>query len=218
MTDVTSQEKLAELNELRRRVAELEAELAGKRPDHWQADSYYGLYHATAGLMLGMFGAAVSLLFNIVGAVATGMVHPLRLIQVYLTFPLGEQALAPDFSSGIALAIGCCLYVGTGMVLGVPFQMIMAAYCPRGTLWQRLGVATIVGLLLWAINFYLVLSWLQPLLFNGNWITDPEILPPWVGAATHLVFAWTMAVLYPWGAYVPYRRQSETGSPSTVGN
>ena len=214
MTDLARQAKLDELNELRRRVAALEAELGAEHPAHWQAESYYMAYHATAGLILGMIGAIVSLLFNVIGAAATGQVHPLRLIQVYLTFPLGEQSLRPEFSSGIALAIGCCLYVGTGMILGIPFQTIMAAYCPRGTLLQRLALATIIGLLLWAVNFYLILSWLQPYLFGGRWITDPEIMPPWVGAATHLVFAWTMALLYPWGAYVPYRRQTETPTPA----
>jgi hypothetical protein len=208
MSDAARQNKQEELERLRRRVSTLEAELNVGAPPHWQASSYYGMYHATSGLVLGMLGAIASLLFNVVGSWWVGQ-HPLRLIQVYLTFPLGERALSPDFSSGVALAIGCTLYVGTGMILGVPFQMLMAAVLPNGSLWQRLGLATVIGLLLWAINFYLILSWLQPLLFGGDWITDASLLPPWVGAATHLVFAWTMALLYPIGAYVPYRRQTE---------
>jgi hypothetical protein len=39
----------------------------------------------------------------------------------------------------------------------------------------------------------------------GNWITNPQYLPWWVAAATHLVFGWTIAVLYPLGVYTPYR-------------
>ncbi|MFM2096296.1 MAG: hypothetical protein RIS70_3420, partial [Planctomycetota bacterium] len=27
--------------------------------------------------------------------------------------------------------------------------------------------------------------------------------------ATHLVFGWTMAIVYPWGLYQPYRLQTE---------
>ena len=40
----------------------------------------------------------------------------------------------------------------------------------------------------------------------GNWITNPSYLPWWVAAATHLVFGWTIALLYPLGEYTPYRK------------
>jgi hypothetical protein len=199
------EEKLRELAELRRRVAELEREMAAP-PEHWEATSYYAAYYATTGFMLGMFGAVTSLVFNIVGSTIVGQ-HPLKLIQVYLTFPLGERALGEEFDSGIALAIGCCLYLGTGMLLGIPFQMAMARFLPHGGLLQRLVLATLLGLLLWIINFYGVLSWLQPLLFGGNWILEQIPMP--VAALTHLVFAWTMALVYPLGEYIPYRRQTE---------
>ena len=43
-------------------------------------------------------------------------------------------------------------------------------------------------------------------MFGGNWITNNEYLPWWVALATHLVFGWSMAVMAPFGAYVPYRR------------
>lgn len=196
--------KSRELEELRQRVARLESELAPAPPD-WQAGGFYAAYYATTGFMLGIFGAAASLLFNVVGATVTGQ-HPLKLIQVYLTFPLGERALTLD--TGIALAIGCCLYLATGMLLGVPFQIVMARFLPRGTLSARLILATLLGLVIWLINFYGVLSWLQPALFGGDWIVSR--IPMWVAALTHLVYAWTMAIVYPWGEYVPYRRQTES--------
>lgn len=189
------------IRELREEADRLERELAQDTNER-QETPFYGMYYATSGFVLGTFGAITSLLFNVVGSSLVGL-HPLRLIQVYLTFPLGARALSSDFNSGIALALGCVLYLFTGMILGVPFQIAMAKYASRGTWKQRLIFATILGLLLWATNFYLILSWLQPLLFGGNWITDPTVLPPWVGALTHLVFAWTMALLYPWGEFVP---------------
>jgi hypothetical protein len=200
-------QKTRELDELRRRVQQLETELRAA-PAHWQATSYYGIYYATTGFFLGGVAALASLAFNIVGASLVGK-HPLRLIQVYLTFPLGEKALGEDFSTGIALAVGCCLYIATGMLLGIVFQMVTARLLPHATLGPRLVLATVLGLVLWVVNFYAILSWLQPLLFGGNWIVDPQWLPPWVAALTHLVFAWTMALLYPWGTYVPYRPQTE---------
>lgn len=200
---VNTEDKQQRLAELRTKVAELERELRSQ-PRVWRPGDtpYYGFYHATAGLMLGIVGAIASLLFNILGSLVVGQ-HPLRLIQVYLTFGLGEKALSPDFDTGMAMAIGCCLYIGTGMLLGIPIQMAIAKFIPDATLNVRLLFATVIGLILWAVNFYLVLSWLQPALFDGDWIVDPQILPPWVGAATHLVFAWTMACIFPWGKIAP---------------
>jgi hypothetical protein len=207
MDSNTRQQKTQELAVLRRRVEQLERELQ-LSPEHWQATEYYAAYYATTGFVLGGIAALVSLLLNIIGATLFDK-NPLRLIQVYLTFPLGEKALAEDFNSGIALAIGCCLYIATGMLLGIPLQMAMARFVPSEGLGRRLLLATLLGLLLWIINFYGILAWLQPLLFGGNWIVDPNLLPPWVAALTHLVFAWTMALIYPWGVYVPYRPQTE---------
>ncbi|MCA9170147.1 MAG: hypothetical protein KDB23_20865 [Planctomycetales bacterium] len=197
-----------ELEELRGRVVQLEREMATVTPEHWQASGFYATYYATTGFVLGGIAAVASLLFNVIGSLLVNK-HPLQIIQVYLTFPLGEKAMTPEFSTGIGLAIGCCLYIGTGMVLGIIFQMAMARFIPNSNLLTRLAFASVLGLLVWAINFYGILSWLQPALFGGNWIVDPSILPPWVAAMTHLIFAWTMALIYPWGAYVPYRPQTE---------
>ncbi|MCA9196727.1 MAG: hypothetical protein KDA87_04285 [Planctomycetales bacterium] len=200
--------KKKRLQELQSEMAELEKEIAGPVETWDSSRGYYTDYHAGSGFFLGMLSAFASLLFNVVGSLIANL-PPLRIIQVYLTFPLGERALSDDLDTGMALAIGCCLYLGTGAVLGIPFQMILARFLPKGNLVQRLLLATVLGLLIWGINFYGILSWLQPMLFGGNWLVDPSILPPWVGAATHVVFAWTMAILYPWGAYEPYRRQTE---------
>ena len=210
----THDEKRKELEELREKISRLERELGGEAPA-WRpkATEFYGMYHATSGLVLGMAGALASLLFNVIGSLMVKQ-HPLKLIQVYLTFPLGEKALAEEFSTGITLAVGCCLYIGTGMVLGIFVHMVFARFTPNSSLSIRLLLATLLGLVLWGVNFYLILDWLQPLLFDGNWIVDSEILPPWVGAATHLVFAWTMAVLYPWGKFEPYRRPSRRLNPT----
>ena len=98
------------------------------------------------------------------------------------------------------------------MLLGIPVYMALARFAAEGGLIKRLVVASVVSLVIWAINFYGILSWLQPLLVGGdpgNWITNPDYLPWWVAAATHLVFGWTIALLYPLGEYRPYRRLTE---------
>lgn len=73
-----------------------------------------------------------SLLFNVIGAPIAGKT-PLELIRVYLTFPLGEKALELSNSGqggyavgdGMILAIGCCLYLATGMLLGIPVYLCL---------------------------------------------------------------------------------------------
>lgn len=195
------------LEDLRRQVRELERDLAVESfSTEWPPKGFYGSYYATTGFMLGAFGALISLALNMLAAPLAGK-SPLELIKVYLTFPLGERALALSAGDGVLIiALGCTLYIATGMLLGVPIYWLMVRVCGlKASLGKRLIVASILSLAVYAINFYVLLSWLQPLLIGGNWITDPAILPPWVAASTHLVFGWTLALLYPLGQFTPYR-------------
>jgi hypothetical protein len=195
-----------ELDELRMRVQRLEAELAAEAPgEQWPPQSYYTAYHVLAGCVLGMFGAATSLLFNVVGSLLVNQ-YPLRLIQVYLTFPLGEAAL--NVNDGLTLAVGCCLYIATGMVLGIPFHLVLSRWLVNASFVGRLVGVSILALGVWVVNFYLLLSWMQPLLFGGRWIVD--LIPWWVAALTHLVFGWTMLLVQPLGIFVPYQRSEAT--------
>jgi hypothetical protein len=131
---------------------------------------------------------------------------PLKLIQVYLTFPLGEAAL--KINGGITLAIGVCLYLGTGMLYGMLFQVVLSRFFPDARLGRRLAVCSVLAIAVWLINFYGILSWLQPLAFGGRWILDN--VDWWVAALTHLVYGWTMALVYPLGVYHPYRPTTES--------
>jgi hypothetical protein len=198
--------KRRQLAELRAQVERLEAELAEPHTPEWPPRSYYTAYHVLAGFVLGMLGAAISLLFNIVGALIVGE-YPLRLIQVYLTFPLGKAPLEPGFDNGLALAVGCCLYLATGMLLGIPFHLVLSRWLPNAAFTTRLAAVSVLALGLWLVSFYGVLTWLQPLLFGGRWIV--EQIPWWVAALTHLVFGWTMVLVQPLGTFIPYsvRRQ-----------
>lgn len=212
MTDKDLTAVQRELAELRARVAHLENETSASEPlsTEWTR-RYYLTYYATTGFFLGMIAALVSLLVNVAGSLLVGQ-HPLQLIRVYLTFGLGDRALDLQLDKGdggLALIIGICLYIATGMLLGVFFQVALSRFADQGTLIKRLTIATVLALVLWVVNFYLLLSWMQPLLFGGHWMVDPQFLPPWVAALTHLVFGWTMAVIYPWGMYEPYRVVTE---------
>lgn len=204
MTNV--EQKQRELAELEERAEMLRRELTNESvAAPFQPHGYYTAYYATTGFMLGIFGAMSSLLVNIVGSALTDR-HPLELIRVYLTFPLGDRALELD--SGLALAIGCCLYLGTGMLLGIPVYLALTRWAADGPLAKRLIVASVVSLVIWALMYYGILSWLQP-------ATVPNMKPenfivnrvPWyVAALTHLVFGWTLALVYPLGTFTAYRR------------
>ena len=206
MTDKDLATVQRELADLRARVAELEGEAtASESPSLEWTRGYYLTYYATTGFFLGMLAAITSLGFNIVGSLIVGQ-HPLQLIRVYLTFGLGTRALDLHLhggESGLMLIIGCCLYVATGMLLGTVFQVVLSRFAGQAGLGQRLALASALGLIVWIVNYYLLLSWLQPLLFGGNWIVAE--IPWWVAALTHLVFGWTMALLYPLGTFEPYR-------------
>lgn len=194
-----------ELESLRSRILEIEEQLAGEAGP--APPRNYWAYDVTAGCVLGMLGAATSLLFNIIGSVAIGQ-DPLELVRVYLTFPLGEQAFALKANANLVLAIGCCLYLGTGMVLGVPIHLAIRRAAPDGSWLRGFAAATLASLALWGLNFYGILAWLQPLLFGGDWIV--QRIPWWVGGLTHLVFGWTIWLAAPLGAFIPFRSTTET--------
>lgn len=217
MTEDLSQ-KQQQLAELKHQVAELEAEVSKETAaDQWDHSKFYGTYYGTVGFVYGGIAAMVSLLANVIGAPIADK-NSLEIIRVYLTFPLGEKALGLAsaegsqyvISDGTILALGCCLYIGTGMCLGVLFHWVICRFALRRSLVVRLIWGTALAVAVWVVNFYGILSWLQPALFGGNWITDPEILPGWVALSTHLVFGWTMALMAPLGEFELYRRPTDT--------
>lgn len=203
--------KESELVQLKQRVAELETQIAAEKEyTPFRPSGYYTAYYATTGLMLGIFGAMASLLFNIVGSVLTGR-HPLELIRTYLTFPLGDRVFdLPPEQNGLMLAIGCCLYIGTGMLMGIPVYLALTRWAGGKGLMKKFVVATIVSLIIWVVNFYGILSWLQPEVIDmseENLIVNR--VPWYVAAATHLIFGWTMVLVSPLGEYIPYTRVTE---------
>jgi hypothetical protein len=190
-----------------REIARLEAEMArlreeidrangGGGPRGWPPEGYYTSYHVLAGLVLGFLGACTSLLFNVVGSALIKQ-HPLQLIRVYLTFPLGESALATD--DGFTLAMGCLLYMATGMALGVPIHLVLSRFFEQAPFRKRAAVTAAIGIGLWLFNYYAFLSWAQPALFGGDWIV--RLVPPWVAALTHLVFSGTILFAEEVGAF-----------------
>jgi hypothetical protein len=207
--DTVRGEKLRQLDALLKQATAVEAEIAameeGVKPRFSQ---FYTAYYATTGFLLGSFGAITSLLFNVVGGLAVEG-DAMKLIRVYLTFPMGKQALEMSDKSHepLLLALGCCLYIATGMALGVLFQIVIARTAGSRGFITRCLWSCGLGVVVWLVAFYCILTWLQPLLFGGNWIV--EQIPWYVGLATHLVYAVTHAAVFPLGVYTPYRLPPE---------
>lgn len=170
------------------RTLEAEAAAAPTTPS-WPPSGFYFTWHLGAGMIFGALGATVSLIANALAAPLFDQ-RALELIRVYLTFPMGARALEVD--AGTVLTAGCVLYLATGAIYGVLIHLLLTVYFDRASNGRRLLAATAIGIGLWILNFYLILSWLQPLLLGDNWIV--RLIPPWVGAATHLVFAWSVAL------------------------
>jgi hypothetical protein len=198
------QDAMREIERLESELQRLRSEVEeGRSPAVWPPRDYYLLYHVFAGAILGFFGAAASLLVNVVGSLLVGQ-HPLEIVRVYLTFPLGESAL--HLESGVALAVGSCLYLATGAAYGVLFHVFLSRWFAGAPTAKRLIAASVLGIALWLFNYYAVLSWLQPLMFHGDWIVAR--IPIWVAAITHLVFAWTMVLVERWGIFEQSHHQS----------
>ncbi len=172
----------------------------------WPPRQYYWLFHVLVGMMLGFLGATVSLVINIVGSLLVNQ-HPLQIIRVYLTFPMGEEALTSE--SGKVLFVGCVLYLITGGLYGIAFHLIMSLRFARAPFKTRFIAASVIGLALWIVNFYFIISWLQPVLLGGSWIITE--MPFYVAAITHLAFGWTMLAVEGWGRF-------ESGIEGIAGN
>lgn len=187
-------------------IRELEAQATGEIADEsqsWPPDGFYMLWHVVVGLMLGGLGALVSLTANVFGAPLFGR-RSLELIRVYLTFPMGAKAL--EVEEGMVLFVGCMLYLVTGALYGVFLHLVMTLYFNEASEQKKLVVATVIGLALWIVNFYLIISWLQPMLLGDNWIV--RLIPWWVGALTHLAFAWSVLAAELWGDFGRFRGQT----------
>ena len=188
---LTPEERQRKIQEHQKAIEQLQSETS--QSQGFPPEDFYWVWHLMVGITLGGLAALVSLGLNVVGAPLFGE-PALELIRVYLTFPMGERAL--QLEEGMALTIGSGLYLCTGALLGIGFHLILRKFRPQGAL-KVFAVASVLGLGLWIVNFYGILSWLQPALLGGNWIISE--IPIWVAALTHLIFAWTIAGGEVWG-------------------
>jgi len=193
-------EILREIEQLRSALGALESELHQQPPaTTWPPVGFYLTYYIVAGTTIGILGSVTSFLLNVLGSLLVKQ-DPLYILRVYGTIFLGDRALVTeDLNFFMLVAV---VHFSVGASAGAVFHVVVNRFWPeRPTLQLVLG--GVYGLVMWLVNFYLVISWLQPLLVGEPYIL--ELMPFWVAAATHVVYGLTLGLLQPIGRFVPYR-------------
>jgi hypothetical protein len=204
-----------QIEKQRRVLQELECELerqAGRPVKSWYRSGFYTSYYLMAGLFLGTLASWVSLAFNVAGAWLT-YGDPLRLLRVYATFFGGDSVLT-GAGAGVAMLLALILHSATGAVVGAPIHVVYSRYVMHSTIQKRLLVGVVLGVVMWLVNFYALLSWLQPLVSGGTWIVDQ--IPWWVALLTHVSFTLTMLLLQPYWTFNQDRVQDRFEFHHTV--
>ncbi len=150
-------------------------------------------YYLLMGSAVGVYAAWFSLAINVVGSLAVGN-EPLKLLRVYATFFMGAEALGQTASLGVALFLALILHSATGAVVGMPLYLVYHRRFGHHETLIRAANAVWLGVVMWLANYYLLLSWFQPMVLR--WIAyDGDIrpyiiqnIPLWVAALTHIAF------------------------------
>ena len=158
------------------------------------------VYRGTVGALAGFLGSVTSLVANVLGAWALG-IETLMLLRVYATIFEGADALQLENPA----------FIVVGGMFGVVFVTLTSRLPQIRKLVHYATAGLVFGLLLWIGNFYLILSWLQPLVSGDAYIV--ENIPWWVAALTHICYGLTLAaVTFPFRSDVETHAEASTAS------
>lgn len=190
---------MREIARHRAAIVELEAQLHEPVAPSWPPVGFYLTFYIVAGATIGILGSMTSFAFNVLGSLMVQQ-DPLLFLRVYGTVFFGANALTTeDLNFFMLVAV---VHFSVGASAGAVFQVFVSRFVPdRPTLQIVLGGA--YGLAMWLVNFYLIITWLQPLLVGQAYVL--HLMPAWVAALTHLIYGLTLGVLQPLGRFVPYR-------------
>jgi hypothetical protein len=147
-----------------------------------------GISTFTVGSVAGFLGAITCLICNIAGALVLG-VEPLRLLRIYATILEGRRAL--DISHADFFIAAFTLHIVTGILFGTIFALGARKFCAGLQRYILTGAA--YGIAIWLVNFYGILSWLQPLLHGSAFILTE--IPIAVAVLTHVSYGLTVALV-----------------------
>ncbi len=195
----TRQDILREIERHRMALVDLEAQLAEPATANWPPVGFYLTFYIIAGTTIGILGSLASFIFHIVGSLLVNQ-DPLRFLRVYGTVFLGARALTTeDLNFFMLVAI---VHFSVGAIAGAVFHVLVNRFVPNRSMLQ-IGLGALYGLVMWIVNFYLILSWLQPRLVGEPFVL--ELMPAWIAALTHVIYGVTLGLLQPLGRFVPYR-------------
>jgi len=193
------EEALREIEQHRAAIIDLEAQLREPVTQSWPPVGFYLTFYIVAGATIGILGSVTSFAFNVLGSLLVKQ-DPLLFLRVYGTVFLGAKALTTDDLNFFMLV--AIVHFSVGASAGAVFQVFISRFLPeRPSLQIVLG--GVYGLLMWIVNFYLIIAWLQPRLVGQAYVL--ELMPIWIAALTHLIYGLTLGVLQPLGRFVPYR-------------
>jgi cytochrome c oxidase cbb3-type subunit 2 len=196
---MTRDEILREIDRHRAEIATLEARLGASSDASWPPEGFYLTFYVVSGMIIGILGSLTSFLFNVVGALLLNE-DPLRFLRVYGTVFLGARALATDDLNFFMLV--AVVHFSVGAAAGAVFHVFVNRFVPgRYVLHILLGAA--YGVLMWFVNFYVVIAWLQPRLVGEAYVL--QLMPVAVAVLTHVVYGVTLGILQPLGRFVAYR-------------
>ncbi len=144
------------------------------------------------GAVMGIVAGIAFAMFEMIVAqiMGDGFFMPLRMIGAIV---LGQGALEPSYTLATAAIAGVVVHMVLSAIYGAVFGAVASAVgvlrANRGVL---VGVATVFGLLLWLVNFYVIAPMLFPWFLMAN---------PVVQFAAHTFFYGTALGLLLGGAW-----------------
>jgi hypothetical protein len=196
---LTRQDILREIERHRTALVVLESQINEPANAFWPPVGFYLTFYIVAGTTIGILGSLASFIFHIVGSLMVKQ-DPLMFLRVYGTVFLGFRALTTeDLNFFMLVAV---VHFSIGAIAGAVFHVLVNRFVPDRTGLQ-IGLGVLYGLAMWIVNFYFVLSWLQPRLVGEAYVL--QLMPAWIAALTHVIYGLTLGLLQPLGRFVPYR-------------
>lgn len=144
------------------------------------------------GIVMGIVAGIVFAVFEMIVAALMGMgfFAPLRMISAVA---LGEQALEASYSLGAVIVVGLIVHMVLSAIYGVVWGIVVSAWSLlHQRTWLVVG-ATVYGLVLWLVNFYVI----APIAFPWFGMADPVVQfiahTFFFGSALGLLLSWRLA-------------------------
>lgn len=204
--EIRREEILKEIAEHRKAIAELEARLSeGSDAEikRWPPQGFYYTYYVVSGILIGLLGATASFIFNVVGSRLVNQ-DTMQFLRVFGTLFIGKEALATQDLTFLMLVL--MVHFSVGAIAGAVFHVLLNRFFQDRTSGFKILSGGVFGILLWIANFYLVISWLQPMAVGEAYIL--QMMPFWVAALTHIVYGITLGIFQPIGKFIAYQPAS----------